>query len=283
MARRSSSSLSPALVASALGHVAVLAAALIAWPWMSKDMQFGKVVPVTLVTDGPAAEMAPALQAPTPAPAMAEAPVETAPPEPAPISPAPPTPVASAAPKPTPQTKANQAKPTPALKAAPSTAQSKPAKLGLDLDALLASVNSSNQRPTARESLGQQGANRPKTALQAQEGHGSDDHLASSEKDALSDKLQKLWNPNCQIVGGEGIIVRVHVRLTPQGFLAAPPDLPDRETIQSSGNPILIAAAARALSAVGRGQPYTDVLTPDHYPAWREMILKLSPQKCTPQ
>ena len=64
MARRSSQSFSPAFVASALIHATALAAALIAWPWLSKDMQLGKVVPVTLVTNGAPAEMAAATQAP---------------------------------------------------------------------------------------------------------------------------------------------------------------------------------------------------------------------------
>ncbi|MEI9965143.1 MAG: hypothetical protein WDM92_10975 [Caulobacteraceae bacterium] len=66
--------------------------------------------------------------------------------------------------------------------------------------------------------------------------------------------------------------VKVRMRLTPQGWLAAPPELPDQRDIQSSGDPILIAASQRALSAVGRGAPYTE-LNPQHYTSWRELIV----------
>ena len=271
MSRRSTQTLSPALVASACLHVAVLAAAMIAWPWLSKDMQIGKVVPVTLVTSGAPAEMAPAIKAPEATPATAETPVAAAPPEPAPITPAPPTPpAAAAAPRPAAAAKPNQAKPTPSLRPTPSTAQAKPAKPGLDLDALMASVNASAQRPSARESSGAQGANHPPTAQIAQDGHGTDDHISASELDALKSKLEKLWNPNCRVEGAAGVNVKVHIRLTSQGWLAAMPELVDQGNIQSSGDAMLIASAQRALSAVSAGQPYTE-LNPDHYAGWREM------------
>ena len=280
MPRRSAQTLSPALVASACLHAAALAAALIAWPWLSKDLKLGKVVPVTLVTSGAPAEMAPAIKAPEATPATAETPVAAAPPEPAPITPAPPTPAAAAAPpKPAAQSKPNQAKPTPALRPTPSTAQAKPAKPGLDLDALMASVNASAQRPSTRESSGAQGANHPRTAQIAQEGHGTDDHVSASELGAFSDKLTKLWISNCQVEGAAGINVRVRIRLTSQGWLAAPPELPDKGDIQSSGNAMLIASATRALSAVSAGQPYTDVLDPDHYAGWRDMIVTFNAKK----
>ncbi|MEI9965142.1 MAG: hypothetical protein WDM92_10970 [Caulobacteraceae bacterium] len=88
MARRRTN-LSPAFAASALAHAGIIAAALIAWPWLSKPLKLGEVVPVTLVTSGPPAALAPAVKAPEPAPAEAEEPTPEAPPEPAPISPAP--------------------------------------------------------------------------------------------------------------------------------------------------------------------------------------------------
>ena len=270
MARRTN--LYPSLLASALVHGAVLVAALISWPWLSKPVQLGKVVPVTLITANPPAEMAPAVQAPEEAPAMAPAPTPEAPPTPAPISPAPPTPPAPQAPaKSSAQAKPNTVKPTPSLKPAPSAAKAK-ADQGLDLDALLASVNGGTQKSSTRETSGLQGANRPRTALKAQEGKGQDNTMSSDEIGAFVGKLQKLWNPNCQVEGAAGVNVKVHIRLTPQGWLAAPPDLPDRGDIQSSGNPMLITSAQRALSAVSRGAPYTE-LNPEHYASWREMTV----------
>jgi len=254
---------SPALFASALVHAGVLVCAMIAWPWFSKPMQIGKVVPVTLVTSGPPAELAPAIEAPQPQEAMAPAPLPEAPPEPAPISSAPPTPpVPDAAPKTSVAAKASQAKPTPA--------KPEPDFLS-DLTKRLA-VNT--QQSSTRATSGQIGQNQQRAAAAASDQKGADDKMSASELGALIDKLGKLWNPNCQVEGAGGFVIRVHVRLTPQGFLAAPPELPDKDKIMGSGNPVLIASAQRALSAVGRGQPYTDVLKPEHFTDWHEMILK---------
>jgi hypothetical protein len=252
----------PALLAAALGHVAVVAALLIGWPWLSKPVELGKVVPVTLVTNGPPADLAPAEKAPQPAPALAPAPTPEAPPQPAPISSAPPTPPAPAStPKPS-----QQAKPTP---------NKSNAKQGLDLDQLMASLSSSPAKASTQQTSGQPGANRQKTAPVSQQGQGQDDHLSANELQALGDKLGKLWNPNCQVLGSNTTVIKVHLQLTPQGFVVRK-ELVNQAEIQASNNPVLVAAADRALSAVGRGEPYTDVLPPEHYAAWRDIIVKFN-------
>ena len=71
MARRDAN-YSPSLIVSALAHAAVIAATLVAWPWLSKPLKIGNVVPVTLVANGPPADMAPAVAAITAACARAE-------------------------------------------------------------------------------------------------------------------------------------------------------------------------------------------------------------------
>ena len=220
MARRTD--IAPAFLVSALTHAGLLALALVAWPVVATDLKLGKMVPVTLVTGAPA-ELAPALKAPEPAPAMTPEPAQEAPPEPAPITPAPPAPLAPTAPsKAAPQAKTAPQKQTPAPKPAKAAAAAKSADQGLDLDALMASLSKPAQRPSTQASAGIQGANRPRTAPTAQEGHGEDDHLSSSEIDALRSKLEKLWNPNCQVEGAAGINVKVHMRLTADGRLASP-------------------------------------------------------------
>ncbi len=266
--------ISPALAASALAHAAIIAATVIAWPWLSRPMKIGNVVPVTLVTRGPPAELSQAIQAPEPAPAETPAPVPTAPPEPAPVSSAPPTPPApSKTPKPAPA-KPTPTKPSASPKPAASTASAKAAQKGLDLDALLSSLDDSAQAPSTRAASGRVGANRAQTALAAREGHGQDETMSASETAAFVSKLEKLWNPNCQVEGAAGVNVKVRIRLTPQGWLAASPELADRDSRLTS-DPIWIAAAQRALSAVGRGAPYTE-LNPDHYASWREMIVNFN-------
>lgn len=47
---------------------------------------------------------------------------------------------------------------------------------------------------------------------------------------------------------------------------------------------MLSAAANRALSAVGRGEPYTDVLNPAHYAAWRDIVVNFNAKEvCSKQ
>ena len=88
----------PALAASAALHVIVLTAGLIAWPWLSKPIHLGEVVPVTLITSPDASNMKPAVEAPTPTPAASEEPTPQA-------SPLPPAPVEAPVPTPTPTVK----------------------------------------------------------------------------------------------------------------------------------------------------------------------------------
>ena len=270
---------SPALVASALVHAGVLAAALIVWPMVSKPLPLGKVVPVTLVTSDPPAEQAAAVQAPVPAPAATPTPEPEAPPEPAPIRPAPPAPpAAAAAPKPALKTKPTPAKRAPSIKAAPTASTQAANKQDLDLDALMASIDTQRTKPAAKAASGQAGPLRPKTEKTASAGKGQDDHLSGSELGALQEKLNRLWNPNCQVQGAGRDAIRVHVRLTAQGYLIGQPELMDKAKIDGAGNAMLSAAATRALSAAGRAQPYTDVLMPEHYEVWRDMILKFDPK-----
>ena len=270
----------PSLAVSALAHAAVIAAALIVWPMLNKPLPLGKVVPVTLVTSEPPAEQAAAVQAPVPTPAATPQPEPTAPPEPAPIKPAPPAPAAtSAAPKPAEKTKPTPSKQAPSIKPAPAASAQAANKKDLDLDALMASIDNQRQSPAAKAASGQIGPSRPRAEKTASEGHGQDSHMSGSELGALKAKLKPLWTPNCEVEAGKGIIVRVHVHLTPQGWLAGQPELVDKGKIEASGNPLLIAAATRALSALGRGQPYSDVLTSEHYPDWRDMILTFDPKE----
>jgi outer membrane biosynthesis protein TonB len=289
---RSQTNRKPALAVSALLHAAAIAAAVISWQWGSKHMTLGQVVPVTIV-NGPPADMAPAIEAPEPSPATAE--------EPVPQATAPPTPVAPPAPKPTPpapqpkQAVEPTPKPTPApgkptakavAKPAP-TGQGKPAK-GLDLSALAASLSKSKSKAKPSKSLdlsalaaslskpaqGAKGANKPRTAAQAETGAGTQDHLSASDVNGLVTKLQRLWNPNCDVEGAAGINVKVRISFNHDGTLSAPPQLVDRN-IDPTSESLLGASAHRALSAVVRGAPYTE-LPPNAYGDWKVMVVNFN-------
>lgn len=266
----------PSLIFSALAHAGLIAAALIVWPLFNKPTPLGKVVPVTLVTSGPPAEQAAAVQAPQPAPAATPQPQPEAPPEPAPIKPAPPAPpAASAAPKPALKTKQTPEKQTPSIKPAPAASVQAANKKDLDLDALMASIDSQRRPPAAKSASGQVGPMRPRAEKTASEGHGQDSKMSGDERQGLADKLSRLWNPNCQVEAAAGVNVKVHFRLSPQGWLVGQPELAGGQSLSSS-DPIFNAAAARALSAVGRGQPYTDVLTAPHFADWHDMVVNFN-------
>lgn len=266
----------PSLVFSALVHAGIIAAAVIVWPKFNKPLTLGKVVPVTLVTSGPPAEEAAAVQAPKPAPTATPQPVPEAKPEPAPIKPIPPAPpTASAAPKPELKTKVTPAKQTPSLKPSQPAKSQAANRQDLDLDALMTSIDAQRTKPAGGPSSGQAGPMRPRTEKAASQGHGQDTHMSGDERQGLADKLSRLWNPNCAVEAAAGVNVKVSFRLTAQGWLVGQPELAAGQSLNSS-DPVFNAAAARALSAVGRGQPYTDVLNPAHFADWHDMVVNFN-------
>src|SRR6185295_20266751 len=99
------------MMGSAALHLAVAAALLISWRH-PRDLKIGAVVPVTIVSDAPAAELSPALAAPETQTAQVAEPVPTAPPQALPPTP-----------QPTPQPPTPQARPAPAPKPAPTPAK----------------------------------------------------------------------------------------------------------------------------------------------------------------
>jgi protein TonB len=282
---RSRTDRKPALAASALLHAGVLAAVLISWQWGAKHMTLGQVVPVQIV-NGPPADMAPAVQAPEPSPATAENPTPQATAPPTPVAPpaptpSPPPPQPKQAVQPTPKPTPAPGKPTATSTAKPApTGRGKPAK-GLDLNALAASLPRAHKasKPSKsfdlaalaasipRPAQGEKGANKPRTAAVAHTGAGTEDHLSASDANGLVTKLQRLWNPNCDVEGAAGINVRVSFALNRDGTLASPPQLIDRG-IDPNGSSLLEASAHRALSAVVRGAPYTE-LPPNAYGDWK--------------
>ena len=93
---RDRSEFSGAMVASALLHVGIFAAALIGWPW-AKQLPVGSAVPINIVANAPSTNLAPAMEGPEELPAQTEAPLPDAPtppaaPEPAPVPTPPPRP-----------------------------------------------------------------------------------------------------------------------------------------------------------------------------------------------
>ena len=270
MDRVRSANLTPALIASAALHVAAVGAGFIVWPHDTPTVLMkASAVPVTIVTSAPGADIRPAVEADVQETAAVPEPTpEAVPAPPAPVQAAPaPAPTPKVAPAPAPKPKptldldalaANLPKPKP-----------QPRRPALDLEALAANVRTPPQpRAGPTRANAAQGPARVETDTKARPAVGAAQGLSGSEIDALRSKLIKLWNPNCGVEGAANVLIRVEMRLTPDGRVIEAVDL-DADKNQS--HPVLSAASARALSAVARGQPYSE-LSRDTYAFWRDII-----------
>ena len=168
-------------------HALVLAAGIVAWPWLKTPVKLVSVTPVTVISTGPITDVSAAIQSETPLTAATEAPVPDAPPEVQPAPPVPtPTPLKPAmnqAASPPPQAKTVPiAKPTLPSPTKPSVQTASP---GLDLDALANKVRAVTPQPK-RASSAAQGPNQSQTDLvmrpAAGAGHGSSVDIMQADR-----------------------------------------------------------------------------------------------------
>ena len=226
---------SPAMTASVVLHGVLLASVLWLKPW-TRNLPIGTVVPVNIVSNASFTDLRAATQteqvqsAQTETP-VAEAPVEPASPDPTP-SPAPPS--------------ATISKPR-----APSPA--KPEKT-LDLDALAASIAKTAKPAGGKTSSASKGPARPETALAPRAAAGAGTGLSASAMSGLANELQRRWNPNCEVEGGKDVTIRVSFTLGTGGRLSG---LVEAGGLESSTNPVVKAAAERAIRAVHQAAPFS--------------------------
>jgi protein TonB len=247
---RERSDFSLAMIASVLLHGGLLAAVMLARPW-EHQLPIGAVVPVNIVSNSEFTDLRAAAEAareqaaetPAPVPEAPPAPAEPAPqPLPKPVppapqpAPAPPKPVPTPTPKPAVEPKA-QAKPA-----------AKPEK-SLDLDALAASI-----ARTSKASSAARGPARPETALQARPAAGAARGLSANALSGLAGELQRRWNPNCEVEGGRDVQVRVTFTMGPGGQLLGQVEAGG---LEQSPNPVVKAAAERAIRAVHQAAPFS--------------------------
>jgi outer membrane biosynthesis protein TonB len=272
----------PSFAASAILHLAVFLAAFITWPMWSKKIEMSEAVPITIVASAPQADVRPAEKAetvqtaatPEPEPTPQSAPSAPEPaPQPTPAPP-PPAPAPKPVPKPTPTPKPQPApkpvpKPTPAPP--PQPPKAKPQTLNLDQLAAAKTKNLHSSAPSSSLDLtalaasprgarsnSPKGPARAETDFLARLAVGKATALSGDAMSALQSKLNRLWNPNCEVEGGGGVQVRVEMKLSPTGYLIGSPSLVN-EAGSGIGQAIIDASAQRALSAVKQGEPYTEI------------------------
>jgi len=292
MTLRRGDDLRPALVGSLALHLG-LALICLAVLEFSPEPKLVNVTAVTLVTSAAEPNVRPALQAPqtqtaqSPAPEPSPAPplpVEAPAPAPA-IPPPPPPPAAQPRPAPRPhQAPVLKPKLAPAPKAPPqpspdldltalSKTQSKAAKSPLDLSSL-AKTKAHSTRPNPadldlaaltdqapgghRGSAATKGATRLELDRLARPAVGAATALTGDQLGALIAKLNRLWNPNCGVEGAQGVVIKVEMKLDGGLNLIGAPRVLERTSSGASAD-VIAASAQRALTAVARGSPYTEL------------------------
>jgi hypothetical protein len=125
----------------------------------------------------------------------------------------------------------------------------------------------------ATRSGGSQGLSQLEKDLQARRSSGAAKAATASALGLVQAKLIRLWNPNCGVTGANRLQVRVRIFLDKGGGLARPAQLADYSSVNAISDPVLQAAASRALSAVGRGAPFEGLPVED-YDSWKQFIVR---------
>jgi len=247
--------LSPALAAAIALHLALLLALI----GFSKPaaLPMGTSVPINIVANGPTTDSRPAEQAPVAQAAQTETPVpEAKPPEPAPPPPQQPTPRA-APPKPSPPKPAPEVKPAPtrptkdAFDLAHIQADVGARRESFNLSTLQADVSREAKAHPSHPAFAQRGPTRAETATEARVDAGTG--VSQSDIAGLSELLQRLWNPDCSV--DERVVIPLRFTVGFDGHIQGRVDAGGRE---SSSDPVVFAAARRAIDAVHQAAPYAE-------------------------
>jgi outer membrane biosynthesis protein TonB len=235
----------PALIVAAALHIGVLALVSLT-PARPPLLPIGSSVPITLVSADQVTDTKPAVQAPVTQAAAAPAPTPApkAPPEvPAP-TPAPPafTPVSKPAPKPV----------KPVVQQPSIHAAATPQK-AFDFNHLQNIIDNARRNSGSTASSAPRGPARPETAPQARPDAGQG--VSVSDLAGLQQLLERLWNPNCDVPGGEAVRLTVKFTVGVNGRLIGSPRAGGAE---NSGDPVVAAAARRAIDAVRQAEPYAE-------------------------
>jgi periplasmic protein TonB len=241
----------PALAAAVVLHIGLLLAVL--FFGQAPPLPMGTSVPINIVATGPTTDSRPAAEAPTEQAAQVETPVpEAKPPEPAP----PPEPKA-AEPKPTPP--APSPKPAPArpkpkpfdLSAVAADVGARPRPKSFSLSALQADVAQAANAHASRPASAERGPTRAETAHQTRVAAATG--ISQSDIEGLQGLLQRLWNPDCSV--DEKVVIPVKFTVGFDGRVLGRVDAGGRE---NASDPVVFAAARRAIDAVHEAAPYAD-------------------------
>jgi outer membrane biosynthesis protein TonB len=127
-----------------------------------------------------------------------------------------------------------------------------PAAKPFDFDRLQQIIANAKHNAGAQASSAQRGAARPETAPQARPDAGQG--VSQSDQLGLQQLLERLWNPNCDVAGGSSVKLKVRFLVGLSGDLVG---RPNDGGLESSSDPVVAAAARRALDAIRQAAPYS--------------------------
>jgi len=251
---------------SILAHIGLIAVGIYVLPSaMENRLSETPFVPVELVTLAQETN----IKAAPPKPKPVDDPVETQPlaPEPELVKPKPepepelvPEPV-SQKPEPKPEPKPKKA-PLPKPKPKP-----KPKPPSFDLARLESKLADQREPADALEDL-------LDDATQERQAVGEATELTVDEVDLLRSQMYRCWRAPLDAPHPEKLVVRVRLRLSPDGNLQGAPEVINQAQIDRSGDPFWKAAASSARRAVIKCQPYK--LPLEKYTNWKQTIMRFS-------
>lgn len=248
-AQRSDDGRLPALLGAIFLHAALIALGYLGFI-SAPPPHVVEITPISLVTASAVSNASAAIKAPEPSHASAPIPE----PEPKPAAPQ----------------KPPAAKTTPPEKLDLDHLAKTPPSKALDLDQLARTGHSQTRSldlaslADGRPSAPQRGPSRVEASDLARKAVGAGTGLSADARAYLAGKLIPLWNPNCGVEDAANVVVRVNIKLSPEGRLLAVRDLTGAE------NAVTRAAALRALTAVKQADPY-DGLPREEYAVWRDV------------
>ncbi|HXQ15274.1 MAG TPA: energy transducer TonB [Caulobacteraceae bacterium] len=231
----------PALIAAVALHAALFLAVVLSPN--KPPPPIGSSVPINIVSSAPFTDTRQALQAPQTQAAAAPQPTPAAKPQP-------PAPVE--APPAFTQTVPQPVKAQKPLTPQPSQHATSPASAAVDFNRMQQIIDNAQRNAGAKASGSQRGPARAETAPQARPDAGQG--VSQSDLLGLQQLLERLWNPNCDVAGGAAVKLRVKFIVSLSGNLLG---APDDGGLEHSGDPVVAAAARRALDAVHEAAPYS--------------------------
>ncbi len=217
---------------------------------------------------------------PKPQPEIAALPPEPeAPRPPEPVAPEQPKPEARPEPEPAPaakpqtaEKKVEKATPAPRPRVKPRRPRRPPVKKRrkFDVDRIAALLNKVPDANSGRRSAGRETARlRPGEVDQSR---GTDALITMDERAALRAQIERCWNPPIGVRDAQDLLVRLRIRLKPDGSLESAPQIVNKGSSQ-----YFQVAAESAMRAIRRCQPFT--MPPEKYRSWREIIVNFDPRE----